>query len=323
MLDVYRVTRERRLKNESRSQQTAGALVIGGLQKRLLSCIEAFAKTLSVHRKSVERALEGTEAAPAISVALQADLERLTGGGELDIEAAGTADDREVGGEIDEPDDAEQSEPSELEFDDLMTTATAASTDSSRAETRTALLSELALVDEMLDVAEASRYDADPRVRKIIDWIEANMCRGLSAPGATPPQWSDRRLLIFTEYEDTRRWLQRCLSEAITHSDRASERIATFTGMTSRHRREDIKHAFNTEPGDHPLRGSDRRRWRTSAPLWRRRIVTAARRVGFRPHPPRSSSSRTGARVPRLRLGTLAASRVPRLAVVSRQPGLK
>ena len=27
-----------------------------------------------------------------------------------------------------------------------------------------------------------------------------------------------------------------------------------FSGMTSRHRREDIKHAFNTEPGDHPLR---------------------------------------------------------------------
>ena len=69
--------------------------------------------------------------------------------------------------------------------------------------------------------------------------------------------------------------------------------------------------------------GSDRRTWHTSAPQWRRRIVTAARRVGFRPHPPRSSSSRTGARVPRLRLGTLAASRVPRLAVVSRQPGCK
>ena len=254
MLDAYRVTRERRLMNESRSRQTAGALVIGGLQKRLLSSIEAFAKTLSVHRKSVERALEGTAAAPAISVALQADLERLTGGGELDIEAAGTADDRRVAGEIDEPDDAEQSEPSELEFDDLMTTATAASTDSSRAEARTLLLSELALVDEMLDVAEASRYDADPRVRKIIDWVEANMCRCLSAPGATPPQWNDRRLLIFTEYEDTRRWLQRCLNEAIAHSDRASERIAVFTGMTSRHRREDIKHAFNTEPGDHPLR---------------------------------------------------------------------
>ena len=254
MLDAYRVTRESRLKNESRSQQTAGALVIGGLQKRLLSSIEAFAKTLSVHRKSVECALERTEAVPAISAALQADLERLTGGGELDTEVAGTADDREIGGEIAAPDDDERSDPSELEFDDLMTTATAASTDSSRAEARTALMSELALVDEMLDVAEASRYDADPRVRKIIDWIEANMCGGLSAPGATPPQWNDCRLLIFTEYEDTRRWLQRCLNEAIVHSDRGSERIAVFTGMTSRHRREDIKHAFNTEPGDHPLR---------------------------------------------------------------------
>ena len=255
MLDAYRLERERRLQHESRSQQTAGALVIGGLQKRLLSSIEAFAKTLSVHRKSVERAMERAEAAPAISAALRADLERLTAGGESDAEVAGTADhDHEVGDEIDESDDAERFDPSEPDFDDLMTTATAASTDSSRAATRTALMHELALVDEMLDVAEASRYDADPRVRRIVEWIEANMCRGLSAPGATPPQWNDRRLLIFTEYEDTRRWLQRCLNEAIAHSARASERIATFTGLTSRHRREDIKHAFNTEPGDHPLR---------------------------------------------------------------------
>ena len=254
MLDAYRLERERRLKNESPSQQTAGALVIGSLQKRLLSSIEAFAKTLSVHRRSVEHALERAAAAPAISAALQADLQRLTAGAELDTELVGTADDREAGGEMDGSDDAERSDPSELEFDDLTRTATAASTDGSRVETRTALMSELALVDEMLDVAEASRYDADPRVRRIIDWIEANMCRGLSATGATPPQWNDHRLLIFTEYEDTRRWLQRCLNEAIAHSDRASERIAAFTGMTSRHRREDIKHAFNTEPGDHRLR---------------------------------------------------------------------
>ena len=255
MLDAYRVTREGRLKNESRSQQTAGALVIGGLQKRLLSSIEAFAKTLAVHRKSVERALERAAAAPTVSAALQADLERLTAGADPDAGIAAMADlDSEIDAETDSPDDAERSDPSELDFADLMTTATAASADSSRTETRAALMRELALVDEMRDVAEASRYDADPRVRKIIEWIEANMCPGLSAPGATLPQWNNRRLLIFTEYEDTRRWLQRCLNEAIAHSDKASERIAVFTGMTSRHRREDIKHAFNTEPGDHPLR---------------------------------------------------------------------
>ena len=50
MLDAYRLEREKRLKDETRSKQAAGALVIGGLQKRLLSSIEAFAKTLAVHR---------------------------------------------------------------------------------------------------------------------------------------------------------------------------------------------------------------------------------------------------------------------------------
>ena len=57
-LDAYRLEREKRLRDETRSRQAAGALVVGGLQKRLLSSIEAFARTLSVHRKSVERALE-------------------------------------------------------------------------------------------------------------------------------------------------------------------------------------------------------------------------------------------------------------------------
>ncbi len=117
-----------------------------------------------------------------------------------------------------------------------------------------ALMRELALVDEMREIAEASRYDADPRVRRIVEWTDANLCPILSAPEAASPRWNDRRLLIFTEYEDTRRWLERCLNEAIARSDRARERIATFTGTTSRHRREDIKHAFNAEPGDHPLR---------------------------------------------------------------------
>ena len=97
-----------------------------------------------------------------------------------------------------EPDDAEGSDPSEIDFADLMTQATAATSDSSGAQTRAALMRELALVDSMRDVAEAGRYRADPRVHKIIEWIGANMCRDLSAPGATHPRWNDRRLLIFT-----------------------------------------------------------------------------------------------------------------------------
>ncbi len=255
LLDAYRLKREMRLRNESRSQQTAGALAIGGLQKRLLSSIEAFAKTLAVHRRSVERSLEKATEALAISHVQQAALERLTVDIEPDSELAGTIDhDQEVDEETHAPEDEEQSDLLESDLADLMTAATAASTNASRKETREALVRELALVNEMRDVAEASRYDADPRVHKIIEWIDANMCPLFSARGDASVKWNDRRLLIFTEWEDTRHWLQRCLNEAIAHSDRAYERIAVFSGMTSRQRREDIKHAFNTEPSDHPLR---------------------------------------------------------------------
>ena len=247
LLEDYRLEREKRLKNASRSQQTAGALVIGGLQKRLLSSIEAFARTLAVHRASTERALErATEALP-VSTPRQVDLERLTLGQNPDEEPDSAI-------ESQTEDEGDVSDPREEDFADLMTTATAASTDTRREETRTALARELALVDEMCAISEEHRYNADPRVRKIVEWIDAHMCPVLSSDRASVPQWNQRRLLIFTEYEDTRRWLQRCLEEAIEHSESANKRIGIFTGMTSRQRREDIKHSFNTEPGDHPLR---------------------------------------------------------------------
>ena len=189
MLDAYRLERERRLKDETRSKQAAGALVIGGLQKRLLSSIEAFARTLVVHRKSVERALERATEAIAVSAELRADFERLTVGEEPSDGSFGTTDhDGGIDAEADGPDDPERSDSSELDLAELMTAATAASTDSRRAETRTALMRELALVDEMREIAEASRHDADPRVRRIVEWIDANMCQILSAAGAAPPR---------------------------------------------------------------------------------------------------------------------------------------
>ena len=256
MLDAYRLEREKRLKNEPKSRQTAGALVIGGLQKRMLSSVEAFARTLAVHRRSVENALERVSPAPATSGVSRADLEPLTVGIEPDSEVTYPADpDLDSDSEIILPDHEGQSDPSERELADLMAAATAGSTDCSQAETREALMRELSHVDMMQNVAEVNRYQADPRVNRIVKWIDANMCEVLSPPSdVVPPCWNNRRLLIFTEYEDTRLWLQRCLNEAIAHSDQACKRIAAFTGMTSRQRREDIKHAFNTEPGNDPLR---------------------------------------------------------------------
>src|SRR5579875_1972292 len=77
------------------------------------------------------------------------------------------------------------------------------------------------------------------------------MVPGLRAGGRT---WTERRLLLFTEYEDTRRWLEQLLREAVAHTARAEERIAVFSGSTSADRREEIKCAFHTAPADDPLR---------------------------------------------------------------------
>jgi hypothetical protein len=62
LLDDYRQARDARLKGAPKSAQTAAALVICGLQKRLLSSIEAFASTLRVHKRAFDAQLSRTAA---------------------------------------------------------------------------------------------------------------------------------------------------------------------------------------------------------------------------------------------------------------------
>ena len=80
----------------------------------------------------------------------------------------------------------------------------------------------------------------------LVDWIKANLLAGAD--------WNRRRLIIFTEYEDTRRWLERRLREALADTDRADDRIGVFTGATGSDRREEVKRAFNADPDAEPLR---------------------------------------------------------------------
>jgi hypothetical protein len=69
------------------------------------------------------------------------------------------------------------------------------------------LRTELAAVDDMLVIAERYASRPDARVRWLTDWIKVNLLAGQN--------WNRRRLIIFTEYEDTRRWLERRLREAV------------------------------------------------------------------------------------------------------------
>ena len=102
-----------------------------------------------------------------------------------------------------------------------------------------------AAAQAMLDLALEAARRPDARVRWLAGWVRDHM-----APGGA---WNTRRLVIFTEYEATRRWLERRLLEAL--DDLAPDgRIAAFTGATPLDRREELKRRFNTDPASDPLR---------------------------------------------------------------------
>ena len=225
-LQDYRSAREAELASAPKAAQNAALLVLTSLQKRLLSSIEAFARTLDVHRRALlKRAQHDTQ--PPRTPAPRA-LDLLT-------HPTGADDDR---ADLDE-EDVDREEDAQMEA------ATQASATTQVPESAAHLL------DAMHRIAQAHRHNADPRVHHLLRWIRTHQCPTLGAPNAP---WTRRRLLVFTEYADTKRYLQEQLAEALQGSHRASDRVATFHGGIGEERREAIKAAFNADPDHHPLR---------------------------------------------------------------------
>jgi SNF2 family DNA or RNA helicase len=107
---------------------------------------------------------------------------------------------------------------------------------------------ELALLAEMGNIAQNARHQADAKVQHLVAWINEYMCPKL---GQSQAAWNDRRLLIFTEYLDTKSYLERQLTQAIGNT---SQRLGFFHGGMGEQNREQIKTAFNADPHTHPLR---------------------------------------------------------------------
>ncbi len=225
-LAAYGELRMKRIASLPTQKAALAKLAFVGLQQRLLSSIAAFARTLKVHRATLQRMVDG-DAAGSVAAAALAFVARPTN---EDNSELGLDDDR-----------AEQS----IDADEDAT-AEAASALGAADAAQVDLRAELAAVDAMLAIAERAAAQPDARVRWLTDWIKANLLTGQS--------WNRRRLIIFTEYEDTRRWLERRLREAIEGTELADDRIGIFTGATGSDRREDVKRAFNTDPDAEPLR---------------------------------------------------------------------
>ena len=224
-LALLRDMREARLTSANRSAQNAAILVLSHLQQRLLSSIDAFAHTIRVHRQALERAAANAptpSSAPAQTLFQPSSLEDETSDEDQDNSTA------------------------------VRDKAVADATLFAAANPTTDVGAEFALVQEMEEIADTHRDRPDGRINWLIDWIEKEMCPGLRAGGHA---WSGTRLLIFTEWEATRRYIERKLRAAIAHTDQADARIDFYTGdVQSARRREELKRSFNMPPDEHPLR---------------------------------------------------------------------
>jgi SNF2 family DNA or RNA helicase len=224
LLQEYRQLREARLASAPQSSLTSAMLVITSLQKRLLSSIEAFSRTLKVHRTAIEKKAETHSP-------IKGSVRHFP----LLLESPGADDERAelLEDEIEAEEDAQMRLATEQ--------AIAAFTERERE-----------LLNEMTDVANSARFLSDPRIKQLEQWIREHLCPGLGEAGAT---WNDRRVIIFTEYTDTKRYLQQQLQAIIAGSDQEHHRIGVFHGhMGGSDKREEIKNAFNGDPCKHPLR---------------------------------------------------------------------
>jgi SNF2 family DNA or RNA helicase len=220
LLAEYQEARELRLVSSSRRTQAASGLLICGLQQRLFSSVEAFARTLNVHQRTVQRQRRN---APIPAEPLQSKFDLLRGGVSNDDERANVAE-------------AELAVEEDLQVEAATATLPPAPDDSL----------EQALLKQMSEIAETYRRLPDARTCAIINWISGKMC-----PSG---KWNRQRIIIFTEYEDTLRYLEQALRASVAESDLAPDRIRIFRGSTPADERDQIKRAFNADPETHPVR---------------------------------------------------------------------
>ncbi len=205
-------------------QRGRGQLVFINLQKRLLSSIEAFHRTLNAHAARVEAGAASKDA-------------------QLDSKAT-----RRPSGEDESEYGVDDDQREEEDAAEAAWASAALASPEGRARE---------ILQRMLDLARQHRSRPDAKVQTLLHWLRAELCAGVTvAAGGKRASgvWKDRRVILFTEYGDTMRYLQKTLGAAVEDTDRGDERIAVFHGGMGDEAREELQRAFNGDPAEHPVR---------------------------------------------------------------------
>jgi len=225
LLQQYKEAKEERMKNSKARIKASAGLVLVGLQQRLLSSPEAFYKTLRVHKKSFDKSIKDSNKCKKNFH--EDDYKMIRAGIDQDHDLA----------------ELEQEKLESLEakmFEEL--------TQFSNEETEEKLIyGEVKILNEMMLIAEKVRYQKDGKATYLLKWIESNLC-------PEKKKWNDLRVIIFTEYEDTKEYIKNQLVQFFDNQVDFAERFAIFHGPTSMDKREEIKRAFNEHPSKNKLR---------------------------------------------------------------------
>ncbi|MFI0370847.1 DISARM system SNF2-like helicase DrmD [Actinomadura sp. 1N219] len=101
---------------------------------------------------------------------------------------------------------------------------------------------ELTLLQRMHDWAAAHEAQPDAKAAKLIEYL-TSVCR-------PDRDWTNERVIVFTEYRDTKNWLRDLLR---THG-LGGVRVAELDGSMNADDREKLRLAFQKAPHEHPVR---------------------------------------------------------------------
>jgi superfamily II DNA or RNA helicase len=216
-LHAYSKSRLERAKDDT--ERVASEFVLKLLKKRLFSSPEAFALTLAQHE-----------------VTLAAASRRQSGGGGALRPSATVL--------------RQQIEATEEEFadDDLFEEASHDTVEVATRLFQAVSPEERRCLDRLKAWAETARSRPDSKAQALLRWLKETV-----KPGGV---WSDTRVILFTEYRVTQRWLLNLLAgegfaEAVDGGERRLQML--YGGMDGDHR-EKVKAAFQADPGVSPVR---------------------------------------------------------------------
>ena len=213
---LQQYSEQRILQTEDNVELYATEFVMKLLKKRLFSSPSAFFTTLKQHEQALTQATRHTSVTRRPSVGILRSK-------------------------------VEQLEE-ESDNDDSLNEATNEALEATAPLFRDPNDTERTLLAEMDRWAEHAQYRPDSKAHELINWLHRTI-----RPNR---QWSNERVIIFTEYRDTQRWLHSLLANegfAEKGPDGEKRLLMLYGGMATEDR-EAIKAAFQADPADASVR---------------------------------------------------------------------